>query len=118
MKHFPRRPSTWDGESTARMDVRSGPDPINPIRVQRLRRRGMTYRQIGVHIAREDGRQMPYCSHSVEKALRDFRRGYRDEDGERFDWKPATNRRPRAITLPSPSLGFTASIWPSLLYLR
>ena len=79
---------------------RSGCDPINPMRALRLRNRGLTYREIGAQIAQEDGRMMPYVSNSVYKVLRDFKRGIRDEEGERDDWKPATNRRHRPITLP------------------
>jgi hypothetical protein len=81
------------------MSARSGRDPINPIRVQRLRRRGLTFREIGILIAKEDGRLVPYTMEGVAQALYAFLRGDRDEDGERFDWKPATNRRKRPVTL-------------------
>ena len=71
---------------------RSGKDPLDPIRIKRLRERGLTYRQIGITIAKEDGRMMPYTDAGVSNALRQFRLGNRDEDGERFDWRPATNK--------------------------
>lgn len=53
----------------------------------------MSYRQIGILIAKQDSRKMPYGSHATYVALRKYLRGITDEDGERFDWKPAANRR-------------------------
>lgn len=100
MRHWPRRYSVWDNDSTSKSSSRSGPDPINPLRVQRLRSRGLTYREIGTRIAREDGRQMAYCGCSVRRALMEYLSGRRDEDGERDDFIPATNRRDRGATAP------------------
>lgn len=81
---FPRRRSVWDGGSTAPPVFRGGRDPINPVRVAILRRRGMTYRAIGELIAKQDGRAVAYLAHSVQKALLEYRCGRRDEDGERI----------------------------------
>ena len=91
MRYWPRRVSEWDGVRTAPVSTRSGPDPINPLRIARHRRRGLTYREIGILIAQEDGRRMPYVSAATYKALRDYERGIRDEDGERA-FRPAQNK--------------------------
>lgn len=96
---LPRRASIFDGFRTAIEAVRSGQDPINPVRIDRLRSRGLTYRQIGIQIATEDGRAMSYTSAGVTKAHREWQRGNRDEEGEPMDWKPATNRVKRKISL-------------------
>jgi hypothetical protein len=72
--------------------MRSGCDPINPLRIIRLRERGLTYRKIGILIAKEDGRSVPYLSETVYRAASDYRKGIRDADGER-EFKPATNKR-------------------------
>lgn len=93
MRYWPRRVSPWDGYATAPSGSRGGPDPINPLRAMRLRARGLTYREIGAQIAREDGRRMPYLDISVYKALAQYVRGERDEDGERCDRQPAVSRR-------------------------
>lgn len=72
---------------------RSGRDPINPLRIGILRRRGLTWREGGRKIARDDGRKVPYTAAGVKKAYTDYERGLRDEDGERYDAKPASCRR-------------------------
>lgn len=84
MKHWPRRKSPWDGWGASVNKARSGQDPINPVRIQRLRRRGVTYKNIGIQIAKEDGRKMPYTSDSVFRAVKDYKIGRRDEDGEKI----------------------------------
>jgi hypothetical protein len=92
MRHWPRKVSAWDGIATAPGATRSGNDPINPLRILRLRNRGLTYAAIGIQIAYEDGRQMPYVGAAVYRALREFQCGLRDEDGGR-EFRPATNKR-------------------------
>jgi hypothetical protein len=90
--------SSWDGFSTTPANTRSGPDPINPLRIGRLRAKGLSYREIGIVIAREDGRRMPYLSVSVRWAFWEFTCGLRDEDGEK-QFKPASVRKSRNISL-------------------
>src|ERR1700677_1228278 len=101
MRHWPRNISKWDRSSTAPSRARSGPDPINPLRIARLVKRGLSYREIGILIAKQDGRKMSYTSQGVYFALRAYYRDERDEDGERLDWKPASNKQPRPINLGS-----------------
>jgi hypothetical protein len=71
----------------------------------------LSYRDIGIVIAREDGRKVPYTDMGVFHALKEYHRGIRDEDGERHDFVPATNRRPRPISL-GPGIGLV--LFPSL----
>lgn len=99
MRRRPRAASYWG--STAPAANRSGVDPINPLRIKRFRDRGLSFREIGILIAKEDGRQMPYTDAGVARAFYKYRDGERDEDGERSDFIPATYRKPRAISLGS-----------------
>jgi len=99
MRHWPRKISVWDNGSTAPAATRSGREPINPLRIKRLHERGLNYREIGEQIAKEDGRRVPYVYSAVYRALREYKVGIRDEDGERDDFIPATNRKARPITL-------------------
>lgn len=99
MRHWPRKTSRWDDGATALATARSGPDPINPLRIQRLRKRGLSFGEIGKLIAREDGRPMPYTYQGVYNALRHYLLGERDEDGERENFMPATNRKAPPISL-------------------
>jgi hypothetical protein len=63
-----------------------------------LRERGLSYREIGILIAKQDGRKMPYLALSVAGALRNFHRGNRDEDGER-EFERATARQTKSVSL-------------------
>ena len=56
---------------------------LNPIRIAILRRKGLSYRAIGIKIASEDGRQMPYVAAACYKALKEYKDGVRTEDGDR-----------------------------------
>lgn len=95
---LPCRISVWDGGSTAPAEHRSGRDPINPIRIERLRRRGLTWREIGMVLAKEDGRAMAFTSRGVYHAWQAYERGERDDDGER-PFAPARARKQRPISL-------------------
>jgi hypothetical protein len=99
MRHWPRKISRWDDGATAPAATRSGRDPINPLRIQRLRKRGLSFGEIGRLIAHEDGRPMPYTHQGVYNALRRYLLGERDEDGERENFIPATNRKAPPISL-------------------
>lgn len=43
---------------------------LNPVRIAILKRKGLSFREIGKRIAEEDGRAMPYQHTSVYIALR------------------------------------------------
>ncbi len=47
---------------------------INVPEALRLLRQGLTYKEIGIRLAKEEGRRMPYRPDSVENAIRKFRR--------------------------------------------
>lgn len=83
MKHWPRRKSVWDG-STNPSNARSGRDPVNPIRIAILRRKGLSYSEIGRLIAKQDGRSINYTSQGIYHALHQYRIGLRDEEGEKI----------------------------------
>lgn len=98
MRGFSGKSSRWSSGLTAPAEHRSGPDPINPLRIERLRQRGLTYHAIGVVIAKEDGRRMRYTAQGVKRAHWEWQKGIRDDEGDK-PFRPATNKRQTKISL-------------------
>lgn len=56
--------------------MKSGQKPINLDRVLVLYVRGLTYREIGIQVAKDEGRRVPYASSSISRVIYQHFKGH------------------------------------------